>query len=363
MNVIKLATVFSGIGAIEQAIKQMNIEHKIVFACDNGERYLEKDVDQIEEDFKKIKKIKNFSLQEYVNELYEKTGKINNVKKSYFANYDINDENWYEDIRFLDGKKYKGKVDLFVGGSPCQSFSTYGHRKGLEDTRGTLFYDYARLVQEIKPKVFIFENVTGLLNHDGGKTWKIIKETFDELHYKINMEVLNASDFNLPQLRKRVFVVGVREDLNFSKFKFPNPLELTKKSKDFLEKEVDNKYYLGEKGFKFVTDPSRNGRRARVNQDILGCQTANQQFNWVGDFRVEKPLNRHLEDKKIFKGIYNGELSVARKMVPIELLRLMGFKDFNIVVEDKVIWRQTGNSIAVPVLKEIMKEIILQFKL
>lgn len=363
MAAIKLATVFNGIGAIEQAIKQMNIEHKIVFACDNGERYLEKDADQIKEDFKKVKKQKNFSLQEYVNDLYEKTGKINNVKKSYFANYDINDENWYEDIRFLDGKKYKGKVDLFVGGSPCQSFSTYGCRKGLEDTRGTLFYDYARLVQEIEPKVFIFENVTDLLNHDGGKTWKIIKETFDELHYKINMEVLNASDFNLLQLRKRVFVVGVREDLNFSKFKFPKPLELTKKSKDFLEKKVDNKYYLGEKGFKFVTDPSRNGRRARVNQDIIGCQTANQQFNWVGDFRVETPLKRHLEDKKIFKGVYNGELSVARKMVPIELLRLMGFKDFNIVVEDKVIWRQTGNSIAVPVLKEIMKEIILQFEL
>ena len=229
MAAIKLATVFNGIGAIEQAIKQMNIEHKIVFACDNGERYLEKDADQIKEDLKKVKKQKNFSLQEYVNDLYEKTGKINNVKKSYFANYDINDENWYEDIRFLDGKKYKGKVDLFVGGSPCQSFSTYGCRKGLEDTRGTLFYDYARLAQEIEPKVFIFENVTDLLNHDGGKTWKIIKETFDELHYKINMEVLNASDFNLLQLRKRVFVVGVREDLNFSKFKFPKPLELTKK--------------------------------------------------------------------------------------------------------------------------------------
>lgn len=354
---LNIATVFSGIGAFEQALKRMNINHKIIFACDNGERYLNIEEDEIISNFDK-KKYK--TMQNYIKEIYNSTGKENNVKKSYFANYKITENQWYEDIRFLDGTKYSNKVDIFVGGSPCQSFSTYGLRKGLEDTRGTLFYDYARLIKETKPKVFIFENVTGLLNHDNGKTWEIIKDTFMELDYDIKMEILDAKDYNLPQLRKRVFVVGIKKSFNIKDFKFPKKLKLTKKSSMYLDKSVDNKYYLGEKGFKFVTDPSRNGRRARVNQDIIGCQTANQQFNWVGDFRVEKPKIRHIKDDKIYKGIYNDRLSVARKMTPNELLRLMGFEDFNIVVPDKVIWRQTGNSIAVDVLVELLKSIFNQ---
>ncbi len=176
---IKLATVFSGIGAIEQALKQMNIEYEIVFACDNGERYLDIDQKSIK---KQIKGLSEEEKEKKIREIYDATGKENNVKKSYFANYDITEDRWYEDIRFLNGKKYKGQVDLLVGGSPCQSFSTYGKRGGLEDTRGTLFYDYARLIKEIQPKAFIFENVTGLLNHDDGKTWNVIKDVFENLH-------------------------------------------------------------------------------------------------------------------------------------------------------------------------------------
>lgn len=355
MKKIKIATVFSGIGAAEQALKQLNIPHEIVFACDNGERYLDYSQEEIE---KIIKNTPKKEIEKEIVKLYNETGKPNNVKKSYFANYEINENQWYEDIRFVDGTKYKGKVDLFVGGSPCQSFSTYGHRKGLEDTRGTLFYDYARLVKEIQPKAFIFENVTGLLNHDNGRTWKIIKSVFDSLNYDIQMEILNASDYNLPQLRKRVFVVGINKELRCEKFTFPGKMVLTHKSTEYLEDFVPNQYYLGEKGFNFVTNPKKSGRRARVNQDIIGCQTANQQFNWVGDFRVESPEMRHINDPRIFVGEYDGKPAVARKMLPIELLRLMGFTNFNIVVDDNVMWRQTGNSIAVPVIKEVIKNII-----
>lgn len=352
-NKLKIATVFSGIGAAEQALKQLGIPHEIVFACDNGERYLDYSVKKINE---LISNSEN--KEETIKNIYDSTGKTNFVKESYFANYEITEKQWYEDVRFLDGTKYHGEVDLFVGGSPCQSFSTYGHRKGLEDARGTLFYDYARLVKEIQPKAFIFENVTGLLNHDGGKTWKIISSIFRELNYDIKMQILNASDYNLPQLRRRVFVVGINKNIKCREYKFPEPVPLTHKSIEYLEKSVPNEYYLGEKGFNFVTKVERNGRRARVNQDIIGCQTANQQFNWVGDFRVEKPLKRHLEDDRIYKGMYNGKLCVARKMTPKELLRLMGFEDFNLVVKDTVMWRQTGNSIAVPVIKAVIKNII-----
>ena len=354
-NKLKIATVFSGIGAAEQALKQLGTPHEIVFACDNGERYFDYTPEEIQI---QINKSPDKSREQVVRELYDKTGKPNNVKKSYFANYDIDDSKWFEDIRFVDGSPYKGQVDLFVGGSPCQSFSTYGRRKGLEDTRGTLFYDYARLVMEIQPKAFIFENVTGLLNHDNGKTWDVIKSTFDSLNYEIKMQILDAKDYNLPQLRKRVFVVGINRGIQCGEFQFPPKVPLTHVSTEYLDEFVPNEYYLGQKGFDFVTKVERSERRARVNQDIIGCQTANQQFNWVGDFRVETPQERHLNDPRIYKGEYNGKPAVARKMTPRELLRLMGFEDFNIVVEDKVMWRQTGNSIAVPVIKAVIEQII-----
>ncbi len=338
---------------------QLNIKHKIVFACDNGERYLKQTQEEIDEI---IRENPDKTTEQIVRELYDGTKKPNKVKTSYFANYDISEDNWHDDIRYLDGTPYANQVDIFVGGSPCQSFSTYGHRKGLEDTRGTLFYDYARLVQEINPKAFIFENVTGLLNHDGGKTWQVIRETFEMLQYDVEMDILDAKDFNLPQLRKRVFVVGIRRDLKCDKFKFPDTVELTHKSTEYLDPIVDDKYYLGKKGFEFVTQVERNERRARVNQDIIGCQTANQQFNWVGDFRVETPKPHHYKDKRIYIGQFNGQDAVARKMTPAELLRLMGFEDFNISVDDNAMWRQTGNSIAVPVLKAVFTSIFETLK-
>ena len=123
---LKIATVFSGIGAAEQALKQLEIEHEIVFACDNGERYLKhsyEDVLNIIEERKKATPA--LSTEEIVRDIYASTKKENRVKTSFFANYDISEDRWYEDIRFLDGTPFQGKVDLFVGGSPCQSFSTF----------------------------------------------------------------------------------------------------------------------------------------------------------------------------------------------------------------------------------------------
>ena len=355
---IKLATAFSGIGAVEQAFKQLNIEHKILFACDNGERYLKESQEELLAIIEEEKKNTGKTVREIVAELYERTGKINYVKKSYFANYDISENNWYEDVRFLDGTKYSGQVDLFVGGSPCQSFSTYGKKRGLEDTRGTLFYEYARLVSEIKPKVFIYENVRGLLSHDGGHTWNTIRDVFDSLNYDIFYKVLDAQFYDLPQMRKRIFVVGINKELGISSFEFPEKMELTKKATDYLDSNVSDEYYLPEKGFKWVTEWERNQGKARVNRDIIGCQTAVQQINWSGDFRIEKPKASHYNNPNIYVGKYEGEDAVARKLTPAECLRLMGFVDFKIVNEDRIIYRQSGNSIAVPVLKALIKQIL-----
>lgn len=172
----RLATSFSGIGAIEHAFQRLGLNCEIVFAGDIDDK----------------------------------------CKKSYFANYEITEEQWHSDIHELDATPYLGKVDLFVGGAPCQAFSMVGKRKGFEDTRGTLFREFARVVKECQPKVFIFENVKGLLNHDGGNTWEVIRHTFEDYcGYHIHFQVLNSKDYGIPQHRERIFCVGFKEETDF----------------------------------------------------------------------------------------------------------------------------------------------------
>lgn len=368
-NVIHLATTFSGIGAIEQAFKRLNLRHKIIFAGD----------------------ICPF------------------VKQSYFANYDITEKDWHNDITQFNAIQYKNKVDILVGGSPCQAFSMVGKRKGLEDTRGTLFYDFARIIKECEPKIFIYENVKGLINHDNGKTWSIVQETFNYLGYKIYSQILNSKDYGIPQNRERIFVIGFK-DKDF-KFEFPKPFKLRTTMQDFLEDYTDSKYYLKEKGVKFVTSSKNKLKRyTQINGTIALCQKANQQFNWHGDFVFEQVLRDdefvfnvdEVEEKyylsqkvknyvlaggtKKFKTSTKTDLQIARpllqtmhkmhragvdnyvthkgrirKLTPRECLRLMGFgDDFKIVVSDLQIYRQAGNSIVVNVLSEILKALEIQ---
>jgi DNA (cytosine-5)-methyltransferase 1 len=157
---IKLGTVFSGIGAIEQALRRLDYKHEVIFACDNGNIDIEVDYN------KELEIIKSFNTIEekriYGNSLYDSSRKTNFVEISYKANYTIKNNNFFYDIKLFDGCGFKDEIDLYVGGSPCQSFSVIGAKAGLDDTRGTLFYDYVRVLNEIQPKVFIFENVFGL---------------------------------------------------------------------------------------------------------------------------------------------------------------------------------------------------------
>ena len=361
---IKLATVFSGIGAIEMALKYLNKEYNVSFACDNGERSLPYAKEEMED---LLKNISEEEKQQRIKALYLKTGKPNLVKATYFANYHINESSWFEDICYLNAEKYRNQIDLFVGGSPCQSFSYNGKQAGLNDTRGTLFYEYARVVQECLPKVFIYENVKGMLTHENGKTWEIVKEVFGSLNYDIFIKaddngnespIMNSKEHGIPQSRERLFIVGFRRDLNIKNFEFPKAIKLNKKVKDFLEDSVEAKYYLGQKGFEFVTThPSR----AQVSEPIMRCQKANQQFNWNGDFIFE-PFEKvaHREDllMRAYIGEWKGEKGVIRKFTPRECLRLMGFRDdFILLHKDEIMYRQAGNSIVVNVLMELVKAI------
>ena len=364
MDNLRLATVFSGIGAIEQALLRLNIQHEIVFACDNGERKLKVSQDELNE---LLKNVDQNNIEQVIREEYNKSGE-NLMEKSYKANYEVKDDAFYQDIRYLDGTKYHNQVDLLVGGSPCQAFSCNGKRGGFDDTRGTLFYEYARLIKQTQPKCFIFENVRGMLNHDKGRTWETIKNVFNELNYDIHIQtkdgkeqpILNASDYGIPQLRMRLYVVGIRKDLNLVKsFVFPEPVPLETTIYDYLEKNVPAKYYLAQKGFEFVTThPSR----AQVGIPVMTCQKANQQFNWNGTFIFE-PLDKEKHTPEILQrayiGNWKGQTGVIRMFTPRECLRLMGFPDsFKIVVNDTMMWRQSGNSIVVNVLEAIVKQII-----
>ena len=412
---IRVGTLFSGIGAFEQALKQLDIPHEIKFACDNGERELKLPFSKIHKLCTNLKEVdvprfarylalgnkekKNSDLQyivlanlfrrkiyyrkslvlpkdcidmlttgmdiqtkeKYVERLYELTGKHNYVKDSYMANYELSEDNWHEDIRFLDAKKYANQVDILVGGSPCQSFSTYGKKLGLNDTRGTLFYDYARIILETQPKVFIYENVKNLRTRDKGKTWAVMKQVWESLDYVLDDKILNAKDYGTPQNRQRLFLVGIRKDvIGNLKYRFPQKQDLTISALDLLEElgTVDEKYYLGQKGFEWVTNPKKNKNKTRVVKAVVGCQTANQQDNWIGDLVVEDVQPRFENHTRVYVGDYKGKRSVARKMTPDECLRLMGFGPFNHVVSDKELYRQSGNSIVVSVMRALLESVL-----
>ena len=142
----------------------------------------------------------------------------------------------------------KGQLDLLSGGAPCQSFSYAGNRLGLNDARGTLFYHYAVFLQKLQPKMFLFENVRGLMSHEKGKTYRIIMKIFSEAGYSVQMAVLNAWNYGVAQKRERLITVGIRNDLNIS-FSFPKPHKYKPVLKDVLYNvpESDGVLYQTEK--------------------------------------------------------------------------------------------------------------------
>lgn len=362
---LKLGTVFSGIGAIEQALKRMNIDHEIEFACDNGDININIDY---ENELNKIRRMNSVKeKREYVNDLYKiNSRKTNFVELSYKANYKVKDDNFFYDVKLLDGTDFKNKIDLFVGGSPCQSFSVIGSRGGFEDARGTLFYEYARLVKEIEPKVFIYENVYGVLTHDKGNTWKVMQNIFNKLGYYYKWQILNAKDFGIPQGRRRLYVVGFKDKNDYDKFEFPKPFVLKYTMQDFLidnvkegnlisknskliitEKKgeaVEEKYFLSEKLKKYVLSP---GTKNFMHHDAeIDLPIARALLSTQGNTH-RASVNNYVTS--------NGRI---RALTVRETHRLMGFPDdYKIVVSKAQAYKQSGNSIVVDVLISILNKI------
>ncbi len=219
---MRLATLFSGIGAPEQGANRVYDDVQTIFACE-----------------------------------WDKF-----ARESYIANHAIDSKHFHEDVNDLDATQYKGKVDVLVGGSPCQAFSIAGMREGTEDERGQLIYQYIRVINECKPPIIIYENVKGMLSIDHGHTIKEFIQALRDIGYHCHHDVLNTKHYGVPQNRERLYLVGFLDADMYHHFNFAPRIDLKKRLKDVLEDEVSEKYYLSHKLLKgFASHSSKHLER------------------------------------------------------------------------------------------------------
>jgi len=289
-----------------------------------------------------------------------------NAQKTYRANFD-DPVNIAGDITAISENDIPG-FDVCLAGFPCQAFSLAGQRKGFNDdykgmSRGTLFFDVVRICARHMPKVVFCENVKGLAMHDKGRTFTIIKRTLEEIGYAVHDCVLNSRDFGVPQNRERIYLAAFRNDLDCSGFSFPKPTDSGKRLRDIIEAEpVSAKYYLSNVYLETLRrhrarhEAKGNGfgYEVRGRDDVAGaivCGGMGRERNLVADDR-----QKDLTPVTHIKGEINNE--GIRRMTPREWARLQGFPDtFKLQLADVHLYKQFGNSVSVPVVREIAKKI------
>ncbi len=282
------------------------------------------------------------------------------AKKTYEINFG---EVPFGDITKIDEKDIP-EHDILCAGFPCQAFSIAGKRKGFEDeTRGTLFFDIARILKEKKPKAFFLENVKGLRNHDKGRTLKTILKTLrEDLDYFVpEPEIMNAKNFGVPQNRERIFIIGFRKDQNVTEFEYPKPTNKKKTFADIREEtKVSVKYYLSDTyqntlinhkqrhankgngfGYQIIKDNECSnaivvGGMGRERNIIIDCRLT----DFTPVTKIQGEVNK----------------DYWRRMTPREWARLQGFPDnYLIKVSDAQAYKQFGNSVAIPAIQATAK--------
>lgn len=267
-----------------------------------------------------------------------------NAQKTYFANFD---EMPHGDITTIKAEDIPD-FDVLLGGFPCQPFSSIGQRKGFEHkTQGTLFYDVARIIKAKRPKAFMLENVQGLLTHDQGRTLSTILEVLSELDYDVQYKLINAADFGVPQMRKRVYIVGIDrhlEGIDPSTFTFPvgdpeNPANIG----DFLETNVEG-YTISEKLQKNYLFKLDDGRPKLVTPETKGpAKTLVASYH-----KIQRLTGTFVKDGSTGLRLYTEN----------ECKALMGFpREFKVPVSRTQMYRQFGNSIVVPVVAAVAKQL------
>lgn len=307
------------------------------------------------------------------------------AKQSYQAIYDTENEIDLGDITEISQEylsRFKKENDIVVGGSPCQAFSVAGKGRGFEDTRGTLFFEYAKVVKETEPKYFLFENVKGLMSHDKGNTIRVVLETFNELGYYIDFNVFNSKYYDVPQNRERIYIVGKRKDLvdkpkyhnktkgkkkideihnwavdntNYIELLPPLQTEVTTQLIDVLEDEADEKYYLSEK---MVS----NAKYDNELKGLLNHYSYRELDTIHSIYKVSPTLNTMQGGGRQPK-IVTPIKKKIRKLTPLECWRLQGFTDEQFYkakdsgVSNSQLYKQAGNSVTVNVVDAIVKEL------
>ena len=368
---IKVGSDFSGVGAFNQALMRLGIDYEEVFACD---------------------------MDKYARETF-----IHNYGEPKYYPKDV-----------YEREIPKESLDIYVSSPPCQSFSLAGKRLGKDDKRGILFFNSHEFIKTNKPKYFIFENVKGLLSDDNGNTFKewvnmlggksvnglpVLFPYEDSVPYHIYYKVMNAKKHGVPQNRERVFIVGIRDDAD-NTFRWAKEEHLTKRLKDVLENEVDDKYFLSKKMLSDITYLKKsNGEVANLNKggergsvytedtDIMSCLSATdykqpKQIQVTNNKRVNQNYNKHKDtiEKGDFMDSYNQtihkditptitsritgsnnyhifEEKQIRRLTPRECFRLMDFPDnFTLTCSNTQAYKQAGNSIVVRCLELIIKE-------
>ena len=342
----------------EQALKQMGKAHEVMFACE----------------FDKF------------------------ARENYKANHPIADEHFHIDINDMDGKQYHGKVDVIVGGSPCQDFSIAGLRAGIEGKRGQLIWQYYRIIMEVQPEIFIYENVKGMMSDKNGQTIKDFLQVFRESGYHCHHAVLDTKDYGVPQNRERVYIVGFKDHELYHRFKFADKIKLEKRLKDVLEDAVDEKYYLSDKMLSFFERHEDKHKKLgntfhfspMDNQSKYSpCLTARYAKMGISDPYVKvksatstgyetattgDSINLTHPDSKTRRGRVGVGVGVAqtldcacnqavvidriRKLTPTECFRLQGCDNtFKIAVSNSQAYKIAGNAMSVNILEMIFNQI------
>ena len=251
---MKVGTDFSGIGAPEMALKYLGIDFESEFACE---------------------------IDKYARQSFEQLHKP---------------KTFYNNITTRNHKEVE-QLDLYVAGFPCQAFSTAGKRKGFEEARGTLFFNVAEFIQINQPKVFVLENVKGLLSHDKGNTFQTIVDILsngggtqngqisldvfeDGLGYHIYWQVLNTKDYGIPQNRERIFIVGFKD---FREFSFPKPIELKLSLGDMLQDNINSKYYLSDKAIENLQNRQNFNKFNPLNEESESAYCITSRANKVSN--------------------------------------------------------------------------------
>lgn len=322
---LRVLSLFSGIGAFEMALRNIEIDYELVNFCENDKYAI----------------------------------------KSYCAIHGVDENLNLGDITKVSIENLPKDIDLITHGSPCQDFSVAGLQRGGDEgskTRSSLMWNTVEIIKHCKPKYVIWENVKNVLSKKHKHNFDKYLKTLELLGYTNYWKVLNAKDYGIPQNRERVFVVSILGE--HKPYEFPKPIKLEKRLKDILEIEIDDKYYLSEKVQKrFKQTKSDNGENSIIGTTAPEFRTIGQRDLVYSKEGIMGTLvaTDYKQPKQILETI-QGDTSI-RKLTPRECFRLMGLNDKDIdkiqmtKISDTQQYKLAGNSIVVPVLEEIFKNL------